>query len=418
MNQPPGYPPGGPPYPGQPGFPQQGQGPQGQAPQQAAKPFQGTQLMPGAPAHPQQAAPPPQAGYGQPQPPPGYGAPPPQPGYGAPQPGYGAPPPGYGQPPQAMPGAPPGMPGAPAPYGVQPPMAGYGAPAQPAAGYGPPPGYAPPQAAGYPMVQAQLGSAYGVGEMLSAGWNIFKQQWLTLILAMLVAGIIIDVAAGVLAGPGYVMVLGGMMDAAGGAGDAAAAGASTLGMVLIAAGVLVALVASAFLYGGLTKVWLACARGEQAGVGMVFKGASFFLSFLGVTLVVGVVAAIPFVGWLALLVLAPGLSLTPFFIVDKRTGAIGALKASWNATSGYKLAVFLVFLVAAAICLVPFVGGFIAGPLAAMALAALYLRVSGAAPAQAIGAPPAQPWGGAPPAAGYGGAPPPPGGYGGPPAGY
>jgi|GEM_PF-1338559 len=406
MNQPPGYPPGGPPYPGQPGFPQQGQAPQGQAPQQA-KPFQGTQLMPGAPSHPQQAAAAPQAGYGQPQPPPGYGAPP-QPGYGQPPQGYGQPPAGYGQPPPGMPGAPQGMPGAPPPYGVQPPQGGYGPPGQPAPGYGPPPGYAPPQAAGYAMAQAQPGATFGVGEMLSAGWNLFKQQWLTLILASLVVGIIVDVAAGVLFVPGYVMILGAAMSDAAGGADAAAAGSSILGVILMGAGALVALAAMSFLNGGLTKVWLACARGEQGGVGLVFKGASFFLSFLGLFLLVGVVMAVPFVGWLALLVLAPGLSLTPFFIVDKSMGAIGAMKASWNATSGYKLAVFLVFLVAFAICLIPFVGGFIAGPLASMALAALYLRVAGAGgPAATAAAPPAQPWGGAPP-----------GGYGNPPAGY
>lgn len=154
MNQPPGYPPGGPPYPGQPGaFPQQPQAPQGQVPQQGQKPFQGTALMPGSPAAQQaqmQAAQqqayaqqqyggppgaPPQQPYGQPQqqqqqygqpqqqqyaqpqqqqqqygqPQQQYGAPP-----GAPQQQYGAPP-GYGQPQQGypqqgmMPGQQPGM---------------------------------------------------------------------------------------------------------------------------------------------------------------------------------------------------------------------------------------------------------------------------------------------------------------------
>ena len=113
MNQPPGYPPGGPP-----------------------KPFGGTQLMPGAPAMPPQQQPqqppfgqPPGQPYGAPpaQAPPGYGQPPPgQPGYGQPPPGqpaYGQPPPGqpaYGQPPPGQPayGQPP--PGQPA-YGQPPP---------------------------------------------------------------------------------------------------------------------------------------------------------------------------------------------------------------------------------------------------------------------------------------------------------
>ncbi|HLK37176.1 MAG TPA: hypothetical protein VKU41_10530 [Polyangiaceae bacterium] len=129
MNQPPGQPPGGPPYPGQPGaYPQQPQGAHPQGPQAQGtgapgKGIQGTQIMPNAPMSPgiaavqgQGPAPAPSA--------PGLAAPP-SPPYG-PAP-YGQPPPGYGPPP------------------------GY--PPQPAPGYGPPAGYgAPPP--GYPGAQA------------------------------------------------------------------------------------------------------------------------------------------------------------------------------------------------------------------------------------------------------------------------
>jgi len=140
MNQPPGYPPGGPPYPGQPGYPPQAQPQQGQVPQQQGygqpnpygQPPQ--QQAYGQPAPQQQGygQPPQQQGYG--QPPPGYGQQPP-PGYGQqqPPPGYGQPPPGYGQP------------GAPAPYGA------------------PPQGY--PQQGGMPQqpVQQQQGGGMGIG---------------------------------------------------------------------------------------------------------------------------------------------------------------------------------------------------------------------------------------------------------------
>jgi hypothetical protein len=147
MNQPPGYPPGGPQYPGQPQYPQQGQPQQGQVPQQAQKPFQGTQLMPGAPpqpgAQPQYGQPPP--GYG--QPPPGYGQPPPQQ-----QPQYGQPQQQYGQPPQQQ-------------YGAPPQQQAYGAPPQQQA-YG-----APPQQQQYGMQQQQ--PAYGAqqyGQQMQQGF--------------------------------------------------------------------------------------------------------------------------------------------------------------------------------------------------------------------------------------------------------
>jgi hypothetical protein len=172
MNQPPGYPPGGPPYPGAPGqpgaFPQQGQAPQGQQPPQGN--FGGTMLMPSSPQAQQaqaqaMAAAQQQGAYGQPPPgaPPAFGAPPGAP-YGAPPGAPGGPPGAYGAPPPGAYGAPPGMPGAPpGAYGAPPPGVPYGAPPG-APGYGGAPGYpggpAPGQA---PPPQQGGGMSFGLG---------------------------------------------------------------------------------------------------------------------------------------------------------------------------------------------------------------------------------------------------------------
>ena len=175
MNQPPGYPPGGPQYPGQPGaFPQQGQPQQGQ-PQQGQKPFQGTQLMPGAPQQPGQPQ------YG--QPPPGYGQP--QPGYGQPQqqqqPQYGQPPqqqPQYGQPPQQQPqyGQPP--PQQQPQYG-QPPQQQYGMQQQ-APAYGQQAGQAFGQ-----MQQGFAGAAAGMGLQAGSGKPRVRNPVMTLLMPFL-----------------------------------------------------------------------------------------------------------------------------------------------------------------------------------------------------------------------------------------
>jgi hypothetical protein len=161
MNQPPGYPPGGPPYPGQPGAPPQASQPsQGAAPH-GHKPFQGTQIMPTAPGSPALSAAQAQAAAAlaaqAPQQPPPYGQPPPGAPYGTPQQGspYGVPGQAYGQ--QAPPagyGPPPGQPG----YGSQ--QGGYGQPPQ---GYGQPPagGYGQPAYGPPPGAQALAGQAYG-----------------------------------------------------------------------------------------------------------------------------------------------------------------------------------------------------------------------------------------------------------------
>jgi type II secretory pathway pseudopilin PulG len=172
MNQPPGYPPGGPPYPGAPGaFPQQGQAPQGQPAQQPGHGLAGTQLMANAPinvaqfeaqaraqAAAQQQQQQQQQQYGQPPggPPPAYGAPPgASPQFGQPQAPYGQPPqPGYGQPPAQAYGQPSPAYGQPPPYG------------QPPAGYPGAPGYAQPGAPQQPGVQAPQ---FGIGSFGPGG---------------------------------------------------------------------------------------------------------------------------------------------------------------------------------------------------------------------------------------------------------
>lgn len=385
MNQPPGYPPGGPPK------------------------FGGTQLMPNAPQLPGQ---PQQPQYGQPAPQQPYGQPPQQQPYGQPpaqQPGYGQqPPPGYG--------APPGYGQAPAPgfgapqqqgYGQQPPQQpGYGQqqPAQP-----PYPGqaanpYAPPQAQGYPAQQPMgmmmtPGGQFGIGEMLSAGWEGFKANWVPLVIAHLVMGAIAAVAMMVFYIPGMFMMA---------SGDSGA----VVGMILMLVGVAVAVVASMFFMGGMVKLWLACARGQNPSVGMIFSGGGFFFQMLVAGIICGLVMCIPIFGWF---IAAPALCLTWFFIVDQQKGAVDALKASWNATSGYKLTAFVVFIVCELCAFIPVVGGFVAGALLAMCLTALYLRVAGSGAPASVGAPPAQQWGAPAPSAQPMGYQQPPPGYGPPP---
>jgi hypothetical protein len=236
MNQPPGYPPGGP-YPGQPGaFPQQGQPQQGQLPQQGPKPFQGTQLMPGAPQPPPQYGQPP-PGYGQPPPqygqPPGYGQPPqqqygqpPQQQYGQPpqqQPPYGQPPPQYGQPPPQY-GQPPQHYGQPSPQYGQPPVQ-YGQPPQ----YGQlqQPQYGAPQAYGAAelgqMQQAFAGAAAGLGLQAGSSKPRMRNAVMTMVMPIVVifAGQIVAVVAGILASAlgvpalGYLAYLGSLLCLAG-----------------------------------------------------------------------------------------------------------------------------------------------------------------------------------------------------------
>ncbi len=210
MNQPPGYPPGGPPqYPGQPGFPPQGQAPQAQAPQ-APPPqgkFGGTMLMPSSPqaaaAAQAQAQAAQQGAYGQPPPqagapgaPPPFGAPPGAPGFGQPPPAYGQPPPGqpgFGQPPPAY-GGPPGG----APYGA--PQPGYPMQAQPGGMASP---YAAPQGFGTP---GAIGLQPGAGKPQVR--NALMTFLLPAILAVggVIAGVIVTIVGGVADGATFALL--------------------------------------------------------------------------------------------------------------------------------------------------------------------------------------------------------------------
>jgi hypothetical protein len=224
MNQPPGYPPGGPQYPGQPGFPQQQ--PQGQ-PQQQQKPFQGTQLMPGAPGQPQQPYGQPQPGYGQ-QPQQQYGTPPQQ-QYGAPpqqqqqyaqppQQQYGAPPQQqYGQPPPQQYGAPPQQPQ----YGAPPQQQQYGQPPQQQYGQQPAPYGA--QQYGQQMQQGFAGAGAAMGLQAGSGKPQARNALMTLLMPLIliiggqiISGIMVTLAVTLEIGAlAYVSYLGSLVALAG-----------------------------------------------------------------------------------------------------------------------------------------------------------------------------------------------------------
>jgi uncharacterized membrane protein len=139
---------------------------------------------------------------------------------------------------------------------------------------------------------------------------------------------------------------------------------------------------------GLTKIYVAAARGEVPDFGDLFGGGPRLLPAMGA----GILASLgAFFG--LLLFIVPGVIFTlawclaTFFVVDAELGPISALRESWVATKGHRwkllgfffVSVFILFFGVCAFL----VGFFIAIPLCMVAFATIYLRLSGRADAAA-----------------------------------
>jgi len=288
-----------------------------------------------------------------------------------------------------------------------------------------------PYAAPSPAAQQQMGAPqagagapqpWEIGEVLGLGFEAVKKDWVVLVFAPIVVGFMLMLPYGAAL---YMFGWGGI-----------------IGTILGAIFALVTLALGAFVAPGLIKIHLAAARGESPEFGLLFSGGDRLLPFLGAYFLMGIAVSIGYVFLIVPgVILALGLSLTFFFVVDQNMGPIDALKASWETTTGHKGAIFLfglaafgILLISELMCFLPVLFTY---PLVIVAYTTAYLRMSGrGGPAAAAGgfgpapgAPPGfgapQGFGGAPgaaAAAGFGGpapgmAPPAGGGFGGPPGG-
>jgi hypothetical protein len=276
---------------------------------------------------------------------------------------------------------------------------------------------APPSPAGAPQ-HGGGPQPWEIGEVLSAAFDAFKVNWAVLVLSYFLVYII-----GMIPGQlPTILVATGAVDNQSAAYWGVFSGSTLVGILI-----------QTFFQVGLLKIWLASARGGQANFAELFSGGSRYLPLLATTFLVGFIVGLGFVLLIVPgLILMVGLGVAQLYVVDAGLGPIEGMKASWEATKGQRLMLFLfaivLVLIAVAGVLACCVGIFATVPLAGVAGSTVYLRISGRggppAPAQLGGYPPPPPPGQyGPPGGGYGGPPPgggygpPGGGYGGPPPG-
>ncbi|MEM1033286.1 MAG: hypothetical protein AAGN82_23315, partial [Myxococcota bacterium] len=214
-----------------------------------------------------------------------------------------------------------------------------------------------------------MSQSWEVGEVLGLAWERLKAHWPVLVMSVVIS----QVVSGA---PGWITSAMGLDE--------------RYPIVTSLATTLYSLVVGAFLGVGFARIFLKVARGQSAEIGELFGGGDRFLTMLAVSFMSTI--AVLF-GMLLLfipgIILALGLSYASWYVADTEKDPVECLKASWEATDGFKINLFLLGLAG---IVVVFVGllCLVVGVLPAVALLNLavgfaYLRNSGRFDAAATG---------------------------------
>jgi phage FluMu protein Com/uncharacterized membrane protein len=216
-----------------------------------------------------------------------------------------------------------------------------------------------------------------IGDVFNRTWEIYTKELAPLIVGMLILlGVTLVL---------FVPIAIGMTIAVGVGIAVSENGNEPLGVAIIiaavAAVILVAFLASAWLYGGFIQWILKIARGQPHTFSDIFSGSPYVLSLLGAGLLFFLATMVGYI-----LCIVPGVIIALMFsqfawlIVDRRAGTLESLSRSLQLTNGNKLPMFLLMLLAFVISgvanLVPFAFIFTT-PFLWLLLAVTYLRLSG-----------------------------------------
>lgn len=236
--------------------------------------------------------------------------------------------------------------------------------------------FSPPQAE---LEQAEprargrrLRPGWGPVEVLQVAWEVMQRD---LLLWLAVAGILFVVNLGFNFLTQGAVIIGPMLAEALGANEEL--GALVSGAMLLGASALSWLV-QIYFYVGQVRLSLAAVRGAPFELGRLFSGYDLLLPALGASVLVGIGTmfgmVLLFVPGVVFLL---GILLYLYVMVDQGRGVVECLQESWRITTGYRLDLFMTFLLGG--ILMFFVGictcflGFIAAaPLWALMLALIY----------------------------------------------
>jgi uncharacterized membrane protein len=255
-----------------------------------------------------------------------------------------------------------------------------------AAPQAPPPAVQGPGAPGEPQ-------PWDVGEVLGLAWERLQQNWPVAVFSWFVVFLLVEAFA---IGSNVLQVVSGIDRH------------SPLFIVVTVVSLCVQMLISTFFNVGLTRIWLALARGGSPSFALLFSGIDRLFPLLGCTVTAGIAVGLGFLAFVVPGVLfVLGLSLSHFYVVDAEMGPISGPSTSWEKTRGQRGALFLLSLAVFGLCILGLlmcgVGMFVTVPLGYIAFAIAFTRISGRGAAQ--GSEPAAPYPLPPsygPAPGYG----------------
>jgi lipoprotein-releasing system permease protein len=216
-------------------------------------------------------------------------------------------------------------------------------------------------------------SSWRVREVIRAAWGAFGRQWAVLCLAFLSSAVIVGgVSYGATRGltaliarlrPGALLY-------------------PSVSLVPVLVGFTLGVLVNVFFQAGLLRMWCAIARGERAGLGQLFRGGDRFVPLV-VALVLRLIIVLVGLACLILpgILLGLGLSLTEFFVVDRRMSPLAALRASWDASVGKKGRLMLYLTGGGLLILAGYlaagIGAIVAVSVVWLGLAVIYLNTPG-----------------------------------------
>ena len=231
--------------------------------------------------------------------------------------------------------------------------------------------YAAPDAAPIAPFQGATGGTgpqpWDLGEVLGGAWNLFRSNWAVLLFAMLLGGCVEQLPShvnSVLVARHIILQF------------------SREYWIALSAAMLCGTFIGAFFEVGLTKIWLAAARGSAPEFGELFSGGPRYFAMLGYKMLSALVVGLGLMAFVVPgVILAMGFKFGSFYVVDQEMGPVEAMKASWEATDGQKAQVFLLavveWLLGLAGILACCFGALVTFPIIALASTTVYLRISG-----------------------------------------
>ncbi len=159
-----------------------------------------------------------------------------------------------------------------------------------------------------------------------------------------------------------------------------------LGYIVQGVSTLVGLFVGSYIAGGIASFTLKVARGQPVSFGEVFSGGRYFGRMLVAT--IGLYVAV-LIGLVLCVVpgyiVALGLSLYSYVVVDQGLSGIDALKKSWEMTKGHKVNIFVFGLLAILVVIAGVLAcgiGVLLGsyPVLAVGFAYIYMKIKGEQP--------------------------------------